>query len=46
LLSARPVNEPMVRYGPFVMNSIDEIERAFEDFQAGRFGEIKPLVAE
>jgi len=46
LLSARPVNEPMVRYGPFVMNSIDEIERAFEDFRAGRFGEIKPLIAE
>jgi redox-sensitive bicupin YhaK (pirin superfamily) len=46
LLSARPVNEPMVRYGPFVMNSVDEIERAFEDFRAGRFGEIKPAVAE
>ena len=46
LLSARPVNEPMVRYGPFVMNSVDEIERAFEDFRAGRFGEIKPIVAE
>jgi redox-sensitive bicupin YhaK (pirin superfamily) len=46
LLSARPVNEAMVRYGPFVMNSVDEIERAFEDFQAGRFGEIKAVVAE
>jgi redox-sensitive bicupin YhaK (pirin superfamily) len=29
-----------------VMNSVDEIERAFEDFRAGRFGEIKPAVAE
>jgi quercetin 2,3-dioxygenase len=45
LLCARPIAEPMVRYGPFVMNSIDEIQRAFEDFRAGRFGEIKPVVA-
>jgi redox-sensitive bicupin YhaK (pirin superfamily) len=46
LLSATPIGEPMVRYGPFVMNSIDEIERAFADFRAGRFGAVKPLVAE
>jgi quercetin 2,3-dioxygenase len=46
LLSARPIGEPMVRYGPFVMNSVDEIERAFEDFRAGRFGEIEPVVAD
>jgi redox-sensitive bicupin YhaK (pirin superfamily) len=29
-----------------VMNTADEIARAFEDFRAGRFGEIKPVVAE
>jgi quercetin 2,3-dioxygenase len=46
LLSAQPIREPMVRYGPFVMNSVDEIERAFADFQAGRFGAIKATVAE
>src|SRR5665213_3231590 len=46
LLCARPIAEPMVRYGPFVMNTADEIRRAFEDYRAGRFGAIKPLVAE
>ncbi|MDB5026828.1 MAG: Pirin domain protein [Candidatus Eremiobacteraeota bacterium] len=46
LLSATPIREPMVRYGPFVMNSVDEIQGAFEDFRAGRFGEINPAIAE
>ncbi|WP_290871599.1 pirin family protein [Aquabacterium sp.] len=38
LLSARPLREPIVQYGPFVMNTRDEIVQAVEDFQAGRLG--------
>ena len=37
LIAARPLNEPIARYGPFVMNTREEIHQAFEDFRAGRF---------
>ncbi|WP_280152591.1 pirin family protein [Piscinibacter sp. XHJ-5] len=37
LIAGRPLNEPIVQYGPFVMNSKDEIFQAVQDFQAGRF---------
>lgn len=37
LLRGRPLREPVVHYGPFVMNSSAEIEQAIRDYQAGRF---------
>jgi redox-sensitive bicupin YhaK (pirin superfamily) len=37
LLAGRPLKEPIVQYGPFVMNTADEIRQAISDFQAGRF---------
>jgi redox-sensitive bicupin YhaK (pirin superfamily) len=37
LLAARPLGEPVVRYGPFVMNRRDEILRAVQDYQTGTF---------
>ena len=40
LLTGQPLNEPIQGYGPFVMNSKDEIIQAFNDFNSGKFGEI------
>jgi redox-sensitive bicupin YhaK (pirin superfamily) len=39
-IAGTPLNEPIARGGPFVMNTKEEIEQAFEDYKAGRMGRI------
>ena len=41
LIAGVPLNEPIARYGPFVMNTEREIHQAFEDYRLGRMGAIK-----
>jgi redox-sensitive bicupin YhaK (pirin superfamily) len=40
VLAGEPIREPIVQYGPFVMNTVQEIEQAIADVQTGKFGPI------
>jgi quercetin 2,3-dioxygenase len=42
VLGGQPIGEPVEHYGPFVMNTRDEIMQALEDFEAGRLGTVPP----
>jgi quercetin 2,3-dioxygenase len=40
LLAARPTGEPVARYGPFVMNTPNEVSQAIDDYRAGKMGSL------
>ncbi len=40
MLAGEPIAEPIVQYGPFVMNAVEEIEQAITDVELGKFGPV------
>jgi redox-sensitive bicupin YhaK (pirin superfamily) len=44
--SSHPLDEPVARYGPFVMNTREEIIQAFDDYRDGKMGSIEPELSD
>jgi len=40
VMNGKPIDEPIAGYGPFVMNTQEQIRQAFVDYQSGRLGRI------
>jgi redox-sensitive bicupin YhaK (pirin superfamily) len=45
VMNGQPIDEPIAGYGPFVMNTPQQIQQAVADFNAGRLGRIPELTA-
>ncbi|MEO8584323.1 MAG: pirin-like C-terminal cupin domain-containing protein, partial [Flavitalea sp.] len=43
VMSGQPLNEPIATYGPFVMNTKQEVVQAIEDFKSGKFGQLNKI---
>jgi redox-sensitive bicupin YhaK (pirin superfamily) len=39
VMSGEPIPEPIASYGPFVMNTMEEIKQAIQDYQSGKLGQ-------
>jgi hypothetical protein len=40
MMAGKPLNEPVVSSGPFVMNTVGELKQAYLDFQTGKMGQL------